>query len=220
MSFVDRSDAGRRLAKALARYRDQDPVVLALPRGGVPVAALVADALGAELDLVMVRKIGAPFDPELAMGAVVDGAEPITVRNEDVIAMVRADPATFDRIRDRELAEIRRRRDVYLGQRGLAAIAGRTAIVIDDGVATGATMRAALRAVRARAPKTLVLAAPVAARDTLEALRPEADAVVCLESPTVFGGVGQFYANFGQVSDQTVIDILASHPLRPGGSKS
>src|SRR5216684_4031468 len=160
MSFTDRSDAGRQLAHALATYKDQQPVILALLRGGVPVAAEVAAALGAPLDLILVRKIGVPMQPELAMGA---------VANDEVIRMAGVDEAQFEAVRDRELAEIERRRELYLGNRAPVDVTGRVAIVIDDGIATGATTRAALRATRARKPSKLVLATPVAPTDTLVA---------------------------------------------------
>jgi predicted phosphoribosyltransferase len=212
MVFIDRSDAGSRLAQALAPYRDRRPVVLALPRGGVPVAAEVAAELDAPLDLVLVRKIGAPAQPELAMGAVVNGGSPIVVRNDDVIGLTGVTEAEFNAIRDRELAEIERRRRLYLGSRAPANVAGRVAIVIDDGVATGATTRAALRATRLRGPARLVLAVPVAATDTLAALREEADEVVCLEDHTFFGAIGFYYADFRQLSDQEVKDIMAHFP--------
>ncbi len=166
MPFRDRSDAGRKLVKALAGYKKLRPVVLALPRGGVPVAAEVCTALKAPLDLVLVRKVGVPFQPELAMGAVVDGATPIIVRNEDVIRAVDIDEATFTAACDAELSEIERRRQRYLGTRDRVEVAGLTAIVIDDGIATGATMRAALHATRARRPQKLVLAVPVAPTST------------------------------------------------------
>jgi putative phosphoribosyl transferase len=214
MVFIDRSEAGRRLAQALLPYRERRPVVLALPRGGVPVAAEVAAALDAPLDLVLVRKIGVPAQPELAMGAVVDGGAPIVVRNDDVIALAGVTEADFNAIRDRELAEIERRRRLYLGSRFPAAVEGRVAIVIDDGVATGATTRAALRAIRLRGPAQLVLAVPVAATDTLAALRMEADEVVCLEDHISFGAIGFYYADFRQLSDQEVKDIMARFPAR------
>ncbi len=216
MPFVDRTDAGRKLAAALARFREQQTIVLALPRGGVPVAREVAAALGAPLDLVLVRKIGVPMQPELAMGAVVDAPQPITVRNEDVIALTGVSEAGFNRVRDREVAEIARRRVAYLGQRPHPDIAGRVAIVIDDGIATGATVRAALKAVRAQSPKALVLAVPVAPTDTLAELRDEVDEIVCLEDHRDFGAIGFFYADFSQVSDQEVKDILAEFPVKPG----
>jgi len=208
MPFKDRSDAGRKLAKALAGYKQAQPVVLALPRGGVPVAAEVCAALKAPLDLILVRKVGVPFQPELAMGAVVDGATPVIVRNEDVIQAVNIDEAEFNAICDAELSEIERRRQLYLGARDRVEVAGHTAIVIDDGIATGATMRAALQAIRARRPQKLVLAVPVAPTSTLAELQSEADDIICLEDYEVFGAIGIYYANFRQVSDQEVTDIL------------
>ena len=215
MSFLDRTEAGRRLAGALAAYRRAPVVVLALPRGGVPVAAEIAAALGAELDLLLVRKIGVPHQPELAMGAVADGASPIIVRNEEIIALSGVSEAEFEAVRDRELVEIRRRRARYLGDRPRSKLAGRTVIVVDDGVATGATVRAALRAVRAQGPGKLVLATPVAAPDVIEALRPEADEVVCLELHEPFGAIGFFYSDFSQVSDEEVVALLARSPAPP-----
>jgi putative phosphoribosyl transferase len=209
MSFTDRVDAGQKLAVALADCRDKEPVVLALPRGGVPVAAEIATALDAPLDLVLVRKIGVPFQPELAMGAVADGDHPLIVRNEDVIRLAGIDETEFNAVCDRERAEIERRRRRYLGRRDRVEVAGRTAIVVDDGIATGATTRAALRATRMRKPKTLVLAVPVAPTDTLGEMREEADRIVCLEDHESFGAIGFYYSDFRQVSDQEVIDLLA-----------
>ncbi len=208
MPFTNRSDAGRKLAIALSGYKTRQSVVLALPRGGVPVAAEVAAFLGAPLDLILVRKIGVPMQPELAMGAVVDGDAPIVVRNEDVIQLAGIDDSEFDAICKLELAEIERRRQRYLGGRDRAEVEGRTAIVIDDGVATGATTRAALRGTRMRRPSKLVLAVPVAPTDSLAALRDEADEVVCLEDHQVFGAIGFFYSDFRQVSDEEVIKLL------------
>jgi len=208
MRFRNRADAGRRLAKALASYKKRQSVVLALPRGGVTIAAEVCAALSAPLDLILVRKIGVPFQPELAMGAVVDGSAFVVVRNEDVIQYANIDEATFNAIRDTELSEIKQRRQRYLGTRDRVEIAGRTAIVIDDGVATGATMRVALRAVRARKPQRVVLAVPVAPASTVASLRSEADDVICLEDHDFFVAISDYYADFRQVSDQDVIDIL------------
>lgn len=213
MPFADRQDAGRRLAAALERYRGEEPVILALPRGGVPVAAEIAAAFSAPLDLVLVRKIGVPDQPELAMGAVVDGATPLTVRNEDVIRLTRTSDAAFARVRDRELAEIVRRRQAYLGERPHPSLAGRVAIVVDDGVATGATTRAALRSVRQFGPKRLVLAVPVAPSVTIAELRDEADDIVCLEDYERFGAIGAYYADFSQVGDEEVKRILARFPV-------
>lgn len=208
MSFLDRTDAGKRLAAALMRYRDDKPVILALPRGGVPVALEVARALDAPLDLLIVRKIGLPQQPELAAGAVVDATTPIVVRNEAVIRMARLSEAEFGRIKDAEISEIGRRRRSYLGARPQPELTGRTVIVIDDGIATGATMRAALRALRLCRPRRLVLAIPVAPADTLEALRGEADEIECLETHVWFGAIGNFYSDFRQVSDEQVIAAL------------
>jgi len=217
MNFKNRSDAGRKLAARLAQYKDQQVVLLALPRGGVPVAAEVAAVLGAPIDLVLVRKIGVPSQPELAMGAIVDGDSPITVRNEDVIRLAGVDERTFRAVRDREFAELERRRRLYLGGRNRIGVKDRIAIVIDDGVATGATTRAALRAIRMRQPNKLILAVPVGPTDTIEAMREEADEVLCLEIYEEFNAIGTFYGDFRQITDQEVIDILPrfTEPERP-----
>ncbi len=209
MSFQDRTDAGRRLANALRSYRQQQPVVLALPRGGVPVAAEVSAALGAPLDLIIARKIGVPDQPELAMGAIAEGAEPAIVRNEDVIVLAGVSNAEFNAVCERERLEIERRRRRYVGDRAPVEVEGRTAIVIDDGIATGATMRAAVLAVRTHKPKKVVLAVPVAPTSTIEQLRRDVDEIVCLESHEVFGAIGFFYRDFRQVSDEEVVDLLA-----------
>lgn len=214
MPFADRTDAGRKLAALLVKYRDENPVVLALPRGGAPVAAEIARALNAPLDLLLVRKIGVPMQPELAMGAVVDGSDPVVVRNDDVIAMAGVSEADFARVRDRELAEIARRHKDYLGDRPPADIEGRTAIVVDDGIATGATTRAALKAVRMRNPKRVVLAVPVGPTDTLTRMEDDADDVVAVERHDMFGALGYFYDDFSQLEDEDVIRILAKFPPR------
>lgn len=218
MPFRNRRDAGRRLADALARYRGRDTVVLALPRGGVPVAAEIAEALGAPLDLVLVRKIGAPFQEELAMGAVADGGEALTIRNEDIIGLLGVSDETFDAIRDQQLEEIERRRNAYLSGRSRVEIKGAVAIVVDDGVATGATTLAALRAVRRRKPAKIVLAVPVAPTEVLPALREEVDEVVCLEDYASFGAIGLYYEDFRQVSDEEVTEILRRFPPDVGPS--
>lgn len=220
MPFKDRSDAGRRLASRLSEYEDQQPAILALPRGGVPVAAEVAAALNAPLDLILVRKIGVPFQPELAMGAVSDGKAPIIVRNDDVIAAAQIEDREFQTICNEELAEIERRRVRYLGSRERIDISGRTAIVIDDGVATGATTRAALHAARARNPKRLVLAVPVAPPDAIEDLRKDADDIVCLETHGFLGAIGAYYLDFRQVSDEEVVSLLERFPVRRAEQKA
>lgn len=213
MIFQDRTDAGRRLAKALSGYKGRNAVILALPRGGVPVAAEVAAALRAPLDLILVRKIGVPAQPELAMGAVVDGSAPIVVRNEEVIELSGTTADEFRAACASELEEIERRRQLYIGARARAEIAGQVVIVIDDGIATGATTRAALQAIRNRKPKELVLAVPVAPSDTIAKLRGEVDALICLETPELFGAIGYFYRDFQQVSDQEVVAILKRFPV-------
>ncbi len=220
MPFKDRIDAGRQLAKALAKYRNKRPVILALPRGGVPVAAEIASALDAPLDLILVRKVGVPFEPELAMGAVVDGLSPIVVRNDDVIRMARIDDAVFKAVCDKELAEIERRRERYLGTRQRIDVTGHTAIVVDDGIATGATTRAALQAIRMRNPKKLVLAVPVAPSETIAALRRNADDVICLEDHEFFGAIGFYYRDFSQVSDEEVIKLLGQFAAAQNGSEA
>lgn len=212
MVFQDRSDAGRQLAGALLKYKSRHPVILALPRGGVSVAAEVAESLDAALDLVLVRKIGVPIQPELAMGAVVDGTEPIVVRNEEIIELSGVSQLEFEHICEQELAVIERRRELYLRGRDRSEIKDQVVIVIDDGIATGATMLAALRALRMRAPAELVLAVPVAALETLELLQSEVDAVVCLEAPEDLGAIGYFYRDFRQISDEEVIATLQRFP--------
>jgi putative phosphoribosyl transferase len=214
MAFKNRSEAGQKLAAALMAYKAQHPVILALPRGGVPVAVEVAAALNAPLDLILVRKIGVPFQPELAMGAVVDGSAPVIVRNEDVIRVSGIDASEFNAVSERELAEIERRRQLYLGGRERINVSGQIAIVIDDGIATGATTRAALRATRARNPKKLVLAVPVAPSDSLVAMHEEADEVVCLEEHKIFGAIGFYYSDFRQVSDEEVVEMLGRFPMQ------
>jgi len=208
ITFADRAEAGRLLAERLAAMGLQDPLVLALPRGGVPVAAEIARALAAPLDVVFVRKIGAPGQPELAVGAIADGGEPEIVLND---SLVRALDLSEDYIAaegTRELAAIEQRRREYAGLRPAIDPVGRAAIVVDDGVATGMTMQAALRHLKRRKPARLVAAAPVASREALTLLKREADAVVFLATPRRFGSVGSFYRDFGQVSDEEVAALL------------
>jgi len=203
-----REEAGRRLAQRLLHLRGQDVVVLALPRGGVPVAAEIAKALGAPLDLLFVRKIGLPWHPELAYAAVVDGSPPEVVINDDV---ARYEPMSDDELeqatRD-EVAEIDRRRNAYMAGRAPLDVTGRTAIVVDDGLATGTTARAALQGLRRRQPSRLVLAVPVAPEDTVHELASLVDEIVCLDMPEPFRAIGLHYEDFHQLDDEEVLGIL------------
>jgi len=209
-AFANRRAAGHDLASELAKRHLVDPVVLALPRGGVPVAVEIAKALKAPLDLVLVRKIGVPIQPELAAAAVVDGGEPQIVVNEDVMRLAGLDRGYIDQEAKRELAEIERRRKAYLGGRPRVPLEGRTLIVVDDGIATGASIRAALKALRRRDPKALILAVPVAPAETVEALRAEVDELICLATPEPFLAIGIHYLDFRQLSDEEVVSILES----------
>jgi putative phosphoribosyl transferase len=210
MTFDTRANAGAQLAARLVERGFPDPVVLALPRGGVPVAVPIAQALGAPLDLVMARKIGVPGHEEVAAGAVVNGDDPQIVVNPSVLAATGLSEQQVRDLAEQELREIRRRRGQYLAGRTAVDLSGRTAIVVDDGIATGATMRVALRAVSRRGPARTVLAVPVAAPDTLATMRAEADEVICLLAPRHFHAVGEYYRDFHQVSDAEVIAALGS----------
>ena len=209
MKFADRYAAGRQLAAKLAHLKDRAPVVLALPRGGVAVGFEIAQALGAPLDIVLVRKIGVPWQPELALGAVTDGGSPETFIDEDLAKALDIPESYVQEETARQLEEIERRRRSYCAGRPSIAITGRTAIVVDDGIATGATMRVALRSLRRRNPAHLVLAVPVAPPETLAELRKEADETVCLEIPDMLGAIGFYYRDFHQMSDAEVTDLLA-----------
>lgn len=213
--FADRVSAGRALAERLAARAYDDPVVLALPRGGVPVAAEVARRIGAPLDLVMVRKIGVPYHSELAAAAVVNGDRPEIAMNERIMRASGLTEADIESLARPQLDEIKRRRTIYFGDVAPQDIAGRTAIVVDDGIATGATMRAALLALRKKNPQRLVLAVPVAPPDSLELLEPEVDEIVCLNTPASFVAVGAHYADFPQVSDGEVVALLEAHRNAP-----
>jgi len=212
MKFADRAEAGRRLADKLMHLKDRQPVVLALPRGGVAVGFEIARALDAPLDIVLVRKIGVPWQPELALGAVTDGASHETFIDRNLATRLDVPESFIEEETVRQLEEIERRRKSYCGGRPALGVGGRTAIVVDDGVATGSTMRVALQAVRRRGPAQLVLAVPVAPPDTLAALREGADEAVCLETPAALGAIGFYYRDFHQMSDEEVTDLLARAP--------
>jgi predicted phosphoribosyltransferase len=206
--FENRTDAGRRLGETLAAHSGRPgQIVLALPRGGVPVASEVARALGAPLDLLIVRKLGTPGHTELAMGAVASGG--ITVLNRDVIAAYGIGEAAIDAAVAEARRELARRERLYRGERPYPALEHRRIVLVDDGIATGATLRAALGALRGRRPASLVVAAPVAPRDTLERLAGLADEIICLASPDPFYAVGQAYRDFSQIRDEEVRDLLA-----------
>jgi putative phosphoribosyl transferase len=208
LSFRDRADAGRQLVPRLMAYVDQNPVVLALPRGGVPVAFEVAKALRAPLDLIFVRKIGAPGHAEFGLGAIVDGAHPQVVLNEETVDRLHVPPRYIREETERQLREIERRREHYLAGRPPIDVAGRVAIVVDDGIATGSTVRAALKGLSRARPARLILAVPVAPADTIDRLRTEADDVICLMTPEPFYAVGEHYDDFRQTSDREVTTLL------------
>lgn len=206
--FRDRTEAGEALADALQGLALVDPVVLALPRGGLPVAVPVAERLRAPLDLVLVRKIGAPHHEELAVGAVVDGSVHETVFNRNVLSMLDMREEDFASAVEAKLAEIEARRTRYMGDAAPVPVEGRTAIVVDDGIATGATVRAALLGLQRRAPKEIVLAVPVAPADSLADLEPLVNRMVCLQVPEPFYAVGAHYSHFPQVDDMQVVSMM------------
>jgi putative phosphoribosyl transferase len=207
MPFRDRREAGQRLAELLASLRASSPLVLGLPRGGVPVAFEVARALDAPLDILVVRKLGVPFQPELGMGAV--GEDGVRVLNAEVVREAGVTDAQLAAIEARERAEVDQRAARLRGGRPAIPLTGRTVIIVDDGLATGATARAAIRVARARGAAQVVLAVPVAPPDTVVALRREADEVVCVETPEPFFAIGGWYADFSPTSDQEVVDLLS-----------
>ena len=212
--YRNRTEAGRALADLLKKYANRDDViVLALPRGGVPVAAEVAAALKAPLDVFLVRKLGVPGHEELAMGAIASGG--IRVLNRDVLVPLGLGLEVVDRAAAREAQEIERRERAYRGDRPAARLGGRTVILIDDGLATGATMRAAAHAIRAQRPARLVVAVPVAAKSTCDEFRQEVDEVVCGLTPEPFYAVGLWYDDFSQTTDDEVRTLLARHTSEP-----
>jgi putative phosphoribosyl transferase len=204
--FTDRTEAGKILAKALSEYKDKNTIVLAIPRGGVIVAYEVAKALNAPLDLIIPRKIGAPNQPELAIGAVTEDGT--TILNRDIVQYLRVPDDYIKTEVKRQIEEIKRRIQRYLGDKPRLSIEGKVVILIDDGVATGATTRAAIASIRKRKPALIVLAIPVGPPDTVKELREDADKVICLMTPEPFFAIGQFYENFEQTSDEEVIQIL------------
>ena len=212
--FRDRADAGAQLAHALERYRLEAPVVLALPRGGVPVGSEIARALGAPLDVIVVRKLGAPMEPELGIGAVAEG--PAVIVDRVIARLVGVDPVELIEQVQAELEEIRRRVDTFRGGRALSDIRDRIAILVDDGIATGGTMRAALRSLRRHHPARLVVAVPVGPPTTIAALRREVDEVVCLLQPDDLQAIGIWYDDFHQLDDSDVIRILRECRAAPG----
>jgi predicted phosphoribosyltransferase len=207
--FGDRHDAGRRLAEQLQSYSGrQDLVVLALPRGGVPVAYEVARTLAAPLDVFVVRKLGVPGQPELAMGAIASGG--VRVLNEDVVGWYRPSPLTIESVTRAERMELERRERLYRDGRPPVSIKGRVAILVDDGLATGSTMRAAVLAVRRLEPAGVVVAVPVGSREACEALKEVADQVICSLIPEPFSAVGRWYADFSQTTDEEVRQLLTT----------
>jgi len=206
MSFTDRSDAGRRLASQLLHLRGEDVVVLGLPRGGVPVAAEVARALNAPLDVIVVRKLGVPFQPELGMGAIGEGD--VRIVNPEVVAITHVTDAEIAAVEKRERAELERRARRFRGDRRRTPLIGRTAVIIDDGIATGSTARAACQVAKAQGAARVVLAAPVAPPSACAALAADADEVICLETPRHFMAIGEWYQDFSQTSDAEVISLL------------
>lgn len=204
--FVDRQDAGRKLAERLLGYRDERPTVFALPRGGVPVAYEVARSLEAPLEVFVARKLGAPGQPEFGIGAVAVGG--VRVLNEEVVRRLGIPEEYVERITQSETAEVERRLEHFRGERPEPEVRDRTAILVDDGLATGVTARAAIKALRLREPRRLVLAAPVCAAQTATLISLEVDEMVCLETPSDLGAIGFWYRDFSQVPDEEVIELL------------
>jgi putative phosphoribosyl transferase len=207
--FTDRRDAGVRLAAQLSYVRNERPVVLALPRGGVPVAYEIAYELSAPLDVLLVRKIGAPFFPELGVGAIVDGHPPQRVLNEELVKKLNIPPSYLAEEEQRQLIEMERRRKLYCGDRPPLQVHGRTVIVVDDGIATGSTMAVALKALSQEGVDKLIFAVPVAPQETLDRLCSQVNDGVCLLTPPDFQAVGTYYKDFEQTSDEEVISLLA-----------
>jgi len=213
--FTDRVEAGRQLASMLMGYAGADVVVLGIPRGGVPVAAEVARALDAPLDVILVRKLGLPFQAEMAMGAIGDGG--VRILNADVVRLARLSKAQVAAVEARERVELERRGLRYRGDRGRVPLAGRTAIVVDDGIATGSTAKAACQVARSLGAAAVVLATPVAPRSSLAELRSSADKIVCVMSPRSFYAVGEWYVDFEPTTDEDVVALLDEAAARTAG---
>jgi len=218
MRFRDRAEAGRLLLERLQDTETENAVVIALPRGGLPVGAVVAEGLGVPLDVILVRKVGAPMQPELAVAAVTDGEDMQITVNEDIKAQLGLTDEEIEELARRQLPEIERRREAYYEGRKPTPLAGKTVIVVDDGVATGATVNSALRLIRKQKPGRLILALPVAPADTLARLEQHADEVICLSTPIPFYAVGSHYADFSQVEDAEVIETLRTSRRNRGGN--
>lgn len=214
--FKDRLDAGRQLASRLARYTALEPVVVGLPRGGLPVAAEVADRLGAPLDIIVVRKIGLPWQPELGIGAVAEGG--IRVLNDVLVEEVGLEPIELEAATARERVELARRVHRYRGERSAVPVDGRVVIVVDDGLATGYTARAAIEAIRRGGARRVILAVPVAPEESVAAMRGGADEVVVVDTPPRFFAIGDFYEDFAQTSDEEVVSLLERAAARSEGS--
>lgn len=207
MIFKDRIEAGQKLALALEKYkRQKEVIILALPRGGVVVGFEVAKALDLPLDLVVPRKIGAPGNPEFAIGAITEDGEGIF--NEEVIRDYGISKEYLDKIIEEEKKEAQRRLKIYRGERASLNLVGKTIILIDDGIATGLTMRAAIKSIKVKNPKKIVVAVPCGAKDSINQIKKEVDEVVCLDAPIFFGAVGAFYENFEQTTDEEVVNLM------------
>ncbi|GGD75804.1 phosphoribosyltransferase [Croceicoccus mobilis] len=220
LPFRDRQTAGRLLAHRLEHLRAEHPIILALPRGGVPIGFEIARALDAQLELLMVRKLGAPGHSEYAIGAVVDGDEPQMILNEEAVRIIRPGREYLQAELGRQLVEMERRRRAYIGSRKMPSLAGRTIIIVDDGIATGSTITAALQGARRRSPARLVLAVPVAPADVVRRLESLCDEIVVLATPEPFFAVGRHYRHFDQVSDDQVVQLLNAATLDGQGRES
>ncbi len=214
--FQNRSDAGRQLAEKLKNYQAEEPIILALPRGGVPVGYEVSQALKAPLDIFIVRKVGPPWNPELGVGAVAPG---VKILDENSLRMLRISASQIQEIIEREQQEVKRRQRLYCGNEDVPKVTGKTVILVDDGIATGVTIKAAIEALKHLKAAKVILAVPVGPYDIIMALRAVVDDLICLETPYDFYAVSSFYRNFPQVSDEEVISFLQKVSYRKRGSQ-